>query len=346
MRTLAHAFGVAKSTLASWFSRDDQVEQIRILRKLLDEKETACMFAKTFIEKPLYSVRAKYEHIRAWAHKFETSWMCRALSVSRSGYYSWLRATTGAPNEHKLRDMELTAKIEEIFESSRSCYGSPRIHAELVEQGERVSRKRVARLMREAGLRATSAPRFVKTTLSDHDERIAKDLVRRNFAVNAPDTIWVSDITYIWTGEGWGYLAVIIDLHARRVVGWAFDDNMRDTLLLEALNDALATRGKKSFAGLIFHSDRGSQYASNDFIQALEARAIRRSMSATGDCFDNSVAESFFATLKKELIYRSRYRTRAQARDSISEYIKTFYNPIRKHSHNEYLSPICKENLA
>lgn len=346
LRALSSAFKVSASTISSWIRHNDAENVVARLRQELQDCKEKMNFLREAIASPLCTVISKYELTRARASEYSVVWMCKTLGVSKSGYYDWLHRAHQGPSAHIRRDIELSKQIREIFEESYGLYGSPRIHAELVTRGEQVSRKRVARLMKEHGLRATQPRRFVKTTLSDHDRRIADNLLNQNFEVECIDCAWASDITYIWTDEGWGYLAVVLDLHSRRVVGWAFENHMRDTLVLDALNQALATRGKKSFSGLIFHSDRGSQYASDEVIASLEMRGIQRSMSARGSCWDNAVSESFFASLKKELVYRSQYRTRKEAESSIMEYIETFYNPVRRHSYNDYISPIDKEKLA
>lgn len=346
IRSIASTFGLAVSTVSSWLRRTESESTLTRLRREIEKYKEKVNFYQSVIESSLCSVQSKYELIKAWAKENSVEWMCKTLGVSRSGYYAWVQRGNSGPTTRELRDIQLSEQIIEIFEESEERYGAPRIHAELVARGERVSKKRVARLMKQHGLRATPVRRFVKTTLSDHDRRIAPNILNQDFAVEGVDCAWVSDITYIWTDEGWGYLAVVIDLYSRRVLGWAFAKHMRDTLVLDAFNDALATRGKKSFLGLIFHSDRGSQYASNDFIEALEMRGIERSMSKRGCCWDNAVSESFFASLKKELVHKSRYRTRNEAETALTEYIETFYNPVRRHSYNNYISPIGKEKLA
>jgi putative transposase len=269
--------------------------------------------------------------------------MCLLLGVSSSGYYDWLERPE---SDRKLDDKSILCKIREIFEEHEGRYGSPRIHAELIHLRHRISRKRVERLMRENGLTARRPRRLRRTTLSEHDRRIPPNLVARNFTCERCDMVWVADLTYVWTLQGWLYLAVILDLASRAVIGWAAADHMRDELTLEALNSALARRGKKArLDGLVHHSDRGSQYASDDYIHALETRGIARSMSRKGDCWDNSVVESFFATLKKELVYRHTFHTKQQALDLLFEYIETYYNRARRHSTIEYLSPMTYETI-
>ena len=260
--------------------------------------------------------------------------LCRVLQVSRSGFYAW-QQRPAAPRT--LQDQTLGLEVAAIFAESRGRYGSPRVYAELRVRGQRTGRHRVARLMRSAGLRARERRRFRCTTDSDHGMAITGNLLARRFAVLAPDTGWVTDITYLWTLEGWLYLSVILDLFSRRVVGWALHERLERKLALEALHMALAQRHPAQ--GLLHHSDRGSQYASREYQQLLADYGIRSSMSRKGNCWDNAVAESFFATLKLELVYQSRWHSRAQARNEVFEYIERFYNRQRRHSALGYLSP-------
>ena len=283
----------------------------------------------------------KFEFIKKNRERFRLHVLCKTLSVSKSGFFNWLHRTD---SRQRLDNIELLEEIKSIFDEHRGRYGSPRIHEELISRQFKVSRKRVERLMRENGLLAHVPRPYRVTTISDHDRGYAPNILERNFHMEGSNLAWVSDITYIWTDEGWLYLAVLLDLHSRRVVGWAIADHMRDELTLEALNNAFTQRGRGAdYSGLIHHSDRGSQYASADYIEALENRGILRSMSKKGDCWDNAAAESFFATLKKELVYREHYRTRSQAIDSIFEYIETYYNRQRRHSNNDFLSPVNYE---
>lgn len=344
IRGVATKYRLACSTLASWAAKSSNFAKIHRLENRVMELEKELEFVKS--SAPLLGLpnKQKYAYIESQAKHYPVVFMCRCLDVSRSGYYNWC---SRGLSERERRNRELMLKIMKIYEISRGLYGSPRIHGELIADRIKVSRKRVANLMKRMGLRADRPKKFVVTTLSDHDGRIAPDLLQRNFTVSAPNQVWVSDLTYVWTEPGWVYLAVIIDLYARKVVGWAAADHMRDELVLSALDDAIGKRnGHAGLSGLIFHSDRGSQYASDDFIAALEGRGISRSMSRRGDCWDNAVAESFFATLKKELIYREEYVTRESAIDSIEDYIELFYNPTRRHSTNGYISPNSLENLA
>ena len=260
--------------------------------------------------------------------------MCRVLQVSRSGYYAWRKRPAA---ERRRQDQRLTLEVAAIHAGSRGRYGSPRVHAELHQRGQRIARKRVARLMRAAGLRARERRRFRCTTDSGHAMAITGNLLARRFAMRAPNTGWVADITYLWTLEGWLYLAVVLDLFSRRVVGWSLSERLERGLALDALGMALA--GRHPLSGMLHHSDRGSQYASQEYRQLLAAHGILSRMSRVGNCWDNAVAESFFATLKIELVYQTQWRTREEARSALFEYIELFYNRQRRHSTLGYLSP-------
>jgi transposase InsO family protein len=235
-------------------------------------------------------------------------------------------------------------EIAAIFAESRGRYGSPRVHAALRDRGQRTGRKQVARLMRTAGLRARERRRFRRTTDSGHGMAITDNLLARQFAVAQPDTSWATDITYLWTLEGWLYLTVVLDLFSRRVVGWAMSERLERRIALDALTMALHNRRPPH--GLLHHSDRGSQYASDEYQQLLAANGIRSSMSRRGNCWDNAVVESFFATLKLELVYQTQWRTRADAHSAVFEYIELFYNRRRRHSALGYLSPEQFENRS
>ena len=261
--------------------------------------------------------------------------LCRVLGVSCSGFYAWL--TRGAPGRAK-SDAQLVVEIRLAHQRSRGTYGSPRMHAELRARGLRVSRKRVERLMRENGIRARQKRRFRRTTNSNHALAVAPNVLRRRFQPIAPNKAWVTDVTYIATGEGWSYLAVLLDLFSRRVVGWAMSDTNDRALALAALDRAL--RARHPARGLVHHSDRGSPYASDDYRAALRERGIVASMSGRGDCWDNAPAESFFATLRAELVDHERYETREAALSSIGDYLENFYNTTRRHSLIGYVSPI------
>ena len=264
--------------------------------------------------------------------------MCEVLGVSPSAYYEWEREQESA---HERRDQELRGRIRALFAEFRGCYGVPRIHGELLKEGVRVSRKRVGRLMRESGLRAKGARKYKATTDSSHALPVAPNLLERRFDVDAPNTVWVSDITYLWTRQGWLYLAVILDLYSRRVVGWALRERMTADLVSDALDDAV--RMRRPSPGLMFHSDRGSQYASKISRRRLFRYRMRQSMSRKGNCWDNAVAESFFATLKKELVRNRPFQTREAARSEVFEYIEVFYNRRRAHSLLGYATPTSFE---
>jgi putative transposase len=260
--------------------------------------------------------------------------MCRVLHVSRSGYYAWCKRPAA---ERRGQDQRLTLEVAAIHAESRGRYGSPRVHAELHQRGQRIARKRVARLMRAAGLRARARRRFRSTTDSQHAMAIKGNLLARRFATSAPNRSWVADITYMWTPEGWLYLAIVLDLFSRRVVGWSLSERLERGLALDALRMAL--KGRPRSRAMLHHSDRGSQYASHEYQQLLAAHGILSSMSRKGNCWDNAVAESFFATLKIELVYQTQWRTRKEARSALFEYIELFYNRQRRHSALGYLCP-------
>jgi putative transposase len=272
---------------------------------------------------------------------FPLAWMCRRLKVSRSGFYAWCRRE---PSARSRRDQQLAVSIAAIHKKSRGTYGSQSIRDELVGAGEEVGRRRVARLMRHHGLSGKPRKKFVRTTDSAHGLPVASNLVARRFEAEHPDQLWVADISYIGTWEGFLYLAVIIDIYSRRVIGWAIADNMRTELPLEAL--AMAVRDRCPSPGLVHHSDRGSQYASHDYRKALKEAGATCSMSRKGDCWDNAVAESFFATLKNELLYRQTWPTKNRARAAINEYIACFYNSWRRHTALGGLSPMKYEAAA
>lgn len=261
--------------------------------------------------------------------------MCRLLGVSSSGFYAWQKRPA---SDRAKADARLAVEVVAAHKRSRATYGSPRVHAELRARGVRVGRKRVERLMREQGIQARRKRRFRRTTDSNHANPVAPNVLARRFEPVAPNTVWVTDVTYVWTDEGWLYLAVMLDLFARRVVSWATSVVNDTALALAALDAALIARRPPE--GLVHHSDRGSPYASADYRAALKRRGIVASMSRTGDCWDNSVAESFFATIKAELIDVERFCSRAAATASIADYIERFYNPQRRHSYLGFLSPI------
>ena len=264
--------------------------------------------------------------------------MCGVLGVSRAGFYAW--RSRPAPARAR-EDQRLGVEIASIHSESHKRYGSPRVLAELRCRGTRTGRKRVARLMRQQNLRARRKRRFRTTTDSKHDLPVASNVLARKFEMTAPNRAWVTDITYVWTSEGWLYLVVILDLFSRRVVGWSMSERITRQLALDALGMALSRRQPPR--GMIHHSDRGSQYASRDYRRMLAANGIVCSMSRRGDCWDNAVAESFFSTLKLELVYENQWVTRSQARTAMFEYLEVFYNQQRRHSSLGYLSPVAYE---
>ena len=280
----------------------------------------------------------RFEFIDAEKRSYPVLLLCRVLQVSSSGCYAW---KSREPSERAQEDARLQPKVRAIFEQSGHTYGSPRIHADLVEDGEFVSKKRVARLMVEDGLRAVTLRRFRRTTNSDHDDPVAENLLDRQFGPEAPNRAWVGDITSIWTGEGWLYLATMMDLYSRRIVGWCADDHMEASLVTRALEMAIGRRVPD--LDLLCHSDRGSQYTGVDYQDLLDEHGIECSMSRRGNCWDNAVAESFFGTLKTELIYRRPWPTRESAHQAIAEYIELFYNTQRRHSYLGYSSPAAYE---
>jgi putative transposase len=276
----------------------------------------------------------RYLFIKEHQEQFSLSALCRAMQVCRGGFYAWRKR---GKSTRQLENEILTEQIQTAFGESRETYGSPRIFADFQEAGVACGEKRIARLMRLAKIRAVRPRRFVVTTDSDHDLPIAENLLDRMFGAETPDTRWSADITYIWTGQGWLYLAVILDLFSRRVVGWAMDQTIERSLVLSALDMAIVSR--RPGQDLLCHSDRGSQYASGDYQKRLEDAGIICSMSRRGNCWDNAPSESFFASLKKEMVYRTRFETRQQARSAIFEWIEVWYNRKRRHSTLGYMSP-------
>jgi putative transposase len=273
--------------------------------------------------------------ISAERASFPVSLQCQVLGVSRSGYHAW---ATRAPSDRALSDAWLTERIKAIHEANRGVYGSRRVQAELrLGQGIRVSRKRVARLMRQAGLSGLVTKRRGRTTIRVPGVRVADDLVERQFRPAGPNVLWVADITYLRSWEGWVYLAAVQDAFSRRIVGWSMTDHMRAQLVVDALRMALARRRPKP--GLVHHSDQGSQFVSLAFGQQARDAGIAVSMGSRGDAYDNAVAESFFATLKKELVNRQSWPTRRELEGAVFEYIEVFYNRHRRHSTLGYLSP-------
>jgi transposase InsO family protein len=283
----------------------------------------------------------KYQFIEDHRDQYPVTLMCQLLDVARSGYYKWREQPLSA---RKMADLLLLRHIQDIFTESRETYGSYRIHAELAEQGLRCSRKRVARLMQTYDLEPkTGRPFKVVTTDSNHNLPVAPNRLNQQFSADRPDQIWLTDITYVPTAEGWLYLAVVLDLYSRRIVGWAMSDSLHRQLVIDALQMAITTR--QPSPGLVHHSDRGSQYASDDYQALLTKNRMVGSMSRKGNCYDNAPVESFFGTLKTEWVFHQHYATRAEARLDIFEYIEIFYNRFRRHSALGYKSPVKFEAL-
>jgi transposase InsO family protein len=278
----------------------------------------------------------KYACIDRHQGEFPVRLMCRVLSVCASGFYAWRKRT---PSERAQQDQRLLLAVRVAHERSGETYGAPRVHRELKEEGTRVGKKRVARLMREDGLVARLPRRYVHTTDSNHTHPIAPNLLDRRFDVSGGelDRVWVSDITYVPTREGWLYLATVLDLGSRRCIGWAMHETLEADLTISALRMAIAARNPQP--GLVHHSDRGSQYACKGYRDLLDAHAMIATMSRKGNCWDNAVAESFFATIEFELIMKHDWRTREEASRTISRYLEIWYNRQRRHSTLGYVSP-------
>ena len=283
----------------------------------------------------------KFRFIDMAKESFPATRVCQVLGVSQSGYFAW-RSRPASPRQRE--DLVLLAHIRSAFARSHGTYGSPRMTRELQDEGVQISRRRTARLMRENGLKARQKRRFKRTTDSHHAFPVAPNLLDQDFSAERPNQKWNADISYVWTSEGWLYLAVVLDLFARRVVGWAVSARLHQELALEALRKALAIR--RPDKGLIHHSDRGSQYCATAYQAELKEHGIRISMSGKGNCYDNSVVETFFKTLKSELVWRTVFQTRAEAKQAIGRYIDGFYNPVRRHSTLDYVSPVQFERLA
>lgn len=280
----------------------------------------------------------KYQFMQEHIIEFSLKRMSNVFNVSRSGYYRFIKANLSERSEENMRLLE---KIKETHEKSRQTYGSPRIHAELSMQGEICSRKRVARLMKQAGLQAKMRKRYKLTTKANPKTTAAPNVLQQDFSAEMPNQRWVADITYVATAEGWLYVAAVLDLFSRRIVGLAMSERMTVDLALNALNQAVIHR--EPVEGLTHHSDKGSQYTSKDFQKQLAIYHMIASMSGTGNCYDNAAMESFFHTLKTEHIYFEHYMTREQAKKSIFEYVEVFYNRKRLHSTLGYCSPVAFE---
>ena len=280
----------------------------------------------------------KYAIIREESLYFPLKLMCRLLSVSVSGYYGWLNRK---PSAKRQRDFVLSQKIKVIFDDEKGRAGAPRITMRLNQEGERVGKHRVARIMRENGWRARAAKKFKATTNSNHQLPVAPNLLQQNFMANKPDEKWVSDITYCWTEEGWLYLAVVMDLYSRKVVGWAMSERMTRKLVIDALQMAIGSR--KPPRDLIIHSDRGSQYCSREYQKILTLHGLVCSMSKRGDCYDNAAMESWNHSFKVEAIHGEKFASRDLVKKHIFEYIEIYYNRKRLHSRLGYQTPVSFE---
>ena len=340
---LARELGIAENTLHLWktkylkdlkdaFPGKGIFEEIRAgesgteRRKGYIKKSTRHIFKVT---------EDKYNFVEVSRSEYRIKRICRAIEVSESGYNSWRR---GEGKKRKTEDKQLTEEIKWIFEKNKSRYGSPRIEKELRKKGVKTSPKRVARLMQENGLKARTKRKYRATTNSKHNLPVAKNLLKQDFTVAELDKIWTSDITGIWTSEGWLYLAVVLDICSRHLIGWKTSNYLGKELVIGALNKALKDR--KPLGGLIFHSDQGVQYASYEVRKILEIHNITQSMSNRGNCYDNAITETFFHTLKTELIYGTSYGTRQEVELDLFEYIEVYYNRQRIHSSLNYLSPV------
>ncbi|HEY1978688.1 MAG TPA: IS3 family transposase [Xanthobacteraceae bacterium] len=352
-REIAGDLGIGLSTLVRWIGRsrdrhavdpvaaesDVTVELKRLRREneILRQERDILKKATAFFAREKSMRFALIDGAKA---QFPVHRLCRLLGVSQSGYFAW-RGRLACRRQRD--DMVLLAHVRSAFALSNGTYGSPRMTRELRDSGLTVGRRRIARLMRDNGLRARQKRRFKRTTDSHHAWPVAPNLLDQDFTATGPDKKWGADISYVWTREGWLYLAVVIDLFARRVVGWATGDRLHRGLALAALRKAL---GMRRPAGLIHHSDRGSQYCSIDYQAELRRHGILISMSGTGNCYDNAMVETFFKTLKSELVWRTVFYTRQEADQAIGRYIDGFYNPVRRHSALDFTSPAQFEKAA
>ncbi|MBH0210011.1 MAG: IS3 family transposase [Nitrospira sp.] len=321
-------------------ARAEQAELVRLRREnaVLKQERDFLKRAAAFLRE---GVAMRYRVIQEHDRRYPIRLMCRALAVSAAGYYAWRVRPESA---RSVSDRTTLSAIRVIHRESRETYGSPRIWDALVKQGHRIGEHRVARLMRQDSIRAKTVKKWRATTQSQHRFPVAANTLERAFTVEAPNRVWAGDITYVWTLEGWLYLAVLLDLYSRRVVGWAMSQRITVELTEQALTMALAKRAPT--AGLLHHSDRGSQYAATSYQRVLDEYGLIPSMSRKGNCWDNACVESFFGTLKRELVYHRHYATRDEARQDIFEYIEVFYNRQRRHSTLGYHSPAEYEARA
>jgi len=355
-REVAEDLGVGLSTLVRWIGRRrdrltempgetpqaDLAAELKRLRReneILRQERDILKRATAFFRPGGKSMR--FALVDQAKKDFPVHRLCQVLGVSQSGYFAW----KDRPASRRQRDdMVMLAHVRSAFALSNGTYGSPRMTRELQDDGFAIGRRRTARLMRENGLRGRQKRRFKRTTDSEHSWPIAPNIIDQDFTATAPNQKWGVDISYVWTREGWLYLAVVLDLFSRRVVGWAVGDRLHRDLALAALRKALVMRRPPE--GLIHHSDRGSQYCSVDYQAELHRHGIRISMSGKGNCYDNAMVETFFKTIKSELVWRTVFYTRDQAAQAIARYIDGFYNPVRRHSALDYISPAQFERTA
>ncbi|WP_287004576.1 IS3 family transposase [Sphingobium sp.] len=346
---VASDLGIGKSTLGKWVSQyrpSDLVsapqadlarenERLRLENRVLREEREVPKKGHAVLREPK---AVKFAFVHSWRHRWPVELLCRVMLVSERGYRSW----RSRPISQRARtDMKVLAHIREQYRLSLGSYGRPRMTMELKEVGLDVGERRVGRLMKINGIKPVRTRKHKVTTDSHHRLGVAANWLDGDFAADAPNRKWAGDITYIWTSEGWLYLAVILDLHSRRVVGWAVSDRMKKDLAIRALD--MAVRLRQPPEGCFFHSDRGSQYCSYDYQKKLQAYGLRPSMSGKGNCYDNASVETFFKSLKAELIWRQSWPTRRQAEAAIFQYINGFYNTRRRHSYLGGISPLAFE---
>ncbi|WP_375199370.1 IS3 family transposase [Bacillus sp. RS11] len=350
---VARELDLAEQTLHNWvkkFSKDGEAafvgsgnlkpedkENKELEKRIRDLEEENAILKKAnghLCKRP----EVVYNFIQQHRHEFRVAKMCEVLGVSRSGYYEWLNRSKSNQKERKEK---LTSQIKRVYLDSRRNYGSPKITKQLNSEGVSVSQKTVSRIMKEEGIRSKTVKKYKATTNSKHNLPVYPNLLDQQFKVERPGQAWVADITYIWTSEGWLYLATIMELFSRRIIGWAMDERMTKELVILALKRAIRTQTPTP--ELIHHSDRGSQYASKEYQQVLRTNKMITSMSRKGNCYDNACIESFHSVIKRELVFHEKYKTRDQAKKSIIEYIVSFYNYKRIHSFTNYMSPIAYE---
>ncbi|WP_254660230.1 MULTISPECIES: IS3 family transposase [Lysinibacillus] len=350
---VARELDLAEQTLHNWvkkFSKDGEAafvgsgnlkpedkENKELEKRIRDLEEENAILKKAnghLCKRP----EVVYNFIQQHRHEFRVAKMCEVLGVSRSGYYEWLNRPKSNQKERKEK---LTSQIKRVYMDSRRNYGSLKITKQLNSEGVSVSQKTVSRIMKEEGIRSKTVKKYKATTNSKHNLPVYPNLLDQQFKVERPGQAWVADITYIWTSEGWLYLATIMELFSRRIIGWAMDERMTKELVILALKRAIRTQTPTP--ELIHHSDRGSQYASKEYQQVLRTNKMITSMSRKGNCYDNACIESFHSVIKRELVFHEKYKTRDQAKKSIIEYIVSFYNYKRIHSFTNYMSPIAYE---